>query len=248
MWAKVNHDAVKKSGRWGDIVYFMRAGYSGTQGYCPLLWAGDQSVDWSLDDGLASVIPAALSAGMSGNGVHHSDIGGYTSLHGNKRNKELLLRWVDMAAFTPVMRSHEGNRPDDCCQYDQDEDTLNHFVKMTNVFTTLKPYLKALTKENAKKGIPMQRPLFMEYENDEKAYDITYQYMLGSDLVVAPVYEEGKDKWSVYLPEDEWVHFWSGKETSGGTVEVDAPLGETPVFYRKNSSYAELFKGAAERK
>ncbi|WP_084006584.1 alpha-glucosidase [Guptibacillus hwajinpoensis] len=248
MWAKVNHDAVKKAGRWGDIVYFMRAGYSGTQGYCPLLWAGDQSVDWSLDDGLASVIPAALSAGMSGNGVHHSDIGGYTSLHGNKRDKELLLRWVDMAAFTPVMRSHEGNRPGDCCQYDHDEETLNHFVKMTNVFTTLKPYLKALTKENAEKGIPMQRPLFMEYENDKKAYDIKYQYMLGSDLVVAPVYEEGKDKWSVYLPEDEWVHFWSGKETNGGTVEVDAPLGETPVFYRKNSSYGELFKEAAKRK
>jgi sulfoquinovosidase len=220
----------------------MRAGYTGTQKYCPLLWGGDQSVNWSLDDGLASVIPAALSAGMTGCGLHHSDIGGYTSLHGNKRSKELLLRWTDMAAFTPVMRTHEGNRPDDCFQFDGDEETLHHFARMTDIYVKLAPYTKKIVKENAEKGIPVQRPLFMHYENDEIAYDIQYQYLYGRDLLVAPVYEEAATHWKVYLPEDEWVHLWTGQEYQGGYAEVHAPVGEPPVFYRKNSSDKDLFE------
>ena len=72
---------------------------------------GDQNVDWSPDDGLASVVPAALSLAMTGHGLHHSDIGGYTTLFEMKRSKELLLRWCDFSAFTPMMRTHEGNRP-----------------------------------------------------------------------------------------------------------------------------------------
>ncbi|WP_374055061.1 alpha-glucosidase [Rossellomorea sp. FM04394] len=246
MWAKVNHDAVKKSGRSEDITYFMRAGYTGNQAYCPLLWAGDQSVDWSMDDGLASVIPAALSAGLTGCGISHSDIGGYTSLHGNKRSKELLLRWVDMAAFTPVMRTHEGNRPDDCFQYDGDDETLDHFVRMTNVYVEMGPYLKMLVKENAEHGIPVQRPLFMEYEEDTFSYDIQYQYMLGSDVLVAPVYEEGASTRNVYLPEDEWIHLWTGDTYSGGQITVNAPIGEPPVFYRKKSVYRDLFEAIAK--
>lgn len=243
LWAKVNYDALQESGRWGEIVYFMRAGYTGSQRYCPLLWAGDQSVDWSLDDGLASVIPAALSSGMTGCGLSHSDIGGYTSLHGNKRSKELLMRWAEMAAFTPVMRTHEGNRPDDCFQFDGDEETLQHFVTMTDVYVTLAPYIKSLVKLNADKGIPVQRPLFMEFEQDEKSYHIQYQYMLGSDMLVAPVYEQGKQKWQVYLPQDHWIHLWSGTEYSkGGNVQVDCPIGQPPVFYRKKSEYAPLFE------
>ncbi len=59
----------------------------------------------------ASVVPAALSLAMTGHGLHHSDIGGYTTLFEMKRSKELLLRWCDFSAFTPMMRTHEGNRP-----------------------------------------------------------------------------------------------------------------------------------------
>ncbi|MBY6036931.1 alpha-glucosidase [Fictibacillus nanhaiensis] len=242
LWAKVNYEAVSEAGKLEDITYFMRAGFTGTQKYCPLLWGGDQSVNWSLDDGLASVIPAALSAGMTGCGLHHSDIGGYTSLHGNKRTKELLLRWTDMAAFTPVMRTHEGNRPNDCFQFDGDEETLHHFARMTDIYVNLAPYTKKIVKENAEKGTPVQRPLFMHYEDDAIAYDIQYQYLYGRDMLVAPVYEEGATHWKVYLPEDEWVHLWTGEEYQGGYVEVHAPVGEPPVFYRKNSRDKELFE------
>ncbi|WP_205831493.1 alpha-glucosidase [Bacillus sp. RO2] len=241
MWAKVNYEAVEEAGKLGDVVYFMRAGYTGIQKYNTLLWGGDQSVDFTLDDGLASVIPAALSAGMLGNGLHHSDIGGYTSLFGNKRNEELLLRWTELGAFTPVMRSHEGNRPYDCFQFDDTDRSLEQLAKMTTVYTTLAPYTKSLVKQNSEKGTPVQRPLFMHYENDESAYDIQYQYLYGKDLLVAPVYEEGATTWDVYLPEDEWVHVWSGKEYAGGDITVNAPIGEPPVFYRKNSEWADLF-------
>ncbi|PSL46886.1 alpha-glucosidase [Salsuginibacillus halophilus] len=249
IWAKVNHDAVKEAGRWGDIVYFMRAGFTGIQGTCPLLWAGDQSVNWSMDDGLASVIPGALSAGMSGCGLHHSDIGGYTSLHGNKRPKELLLRWLDMAVFTPVIRTHEGNRPDDCFQFDDDEESLEHFVDMTNIYTALAPYTKAVVQETAERGIPAQRPLFMEYEADEVAYQLQYEYMYGPDLLVAPVHDENVQDWTVYLPEDKWVHLWTGKAYEGaGEVTVEAPIGQPPVFYRAESAYASLFASLPKQK
>ncbi|WP_119329050.1 alpha-glucosidase [Cysteiniphilum halobium] len=242
LWAKANFEAVEESGQSEEIMYFMRAGFNGFQPYNRLLWAGDQCVDFSMHDGLASVIPAALSSGLSGMGLHHSDIGGYTTLHGLKRNKELFMRWSEMAAFTPVMRTHEGNRPQDNFQFDQDENVLKHLAKMVNTYVHLKPYIKSLVKENAAKGIPVQRPLFMHYENDEVCYDIQYQYLLGKDILVAPVYKEHQKTWEVYLPEDKWIHAYSKEEFTGGYVTVDAPLGRPPVFYRKEAEHAPLFE------
>lgn len=245
LWAKVNREAVEEAGKMDEITFFMRAGYTGSQKYCNMIWAGDQNVDWSLDDGLASVIPAALSLGMSGYGLSHSDIGGYTTLFGMKRTKELFIRWAEMSAFTPIMRTHEGNRPDDNWQFDSDDETLMVLGRLSQLYTQLASYLKQAVRENAEKGIPVMRPLFMHYEEDQVAYEIKYQYLLGRDLLVAPVYLEGKDKWTVYLPKDEWVHFWTGETFRGGEVEVDAPLGYLPVFYRKASEHSRLFEEAA---
>ncbi|MBZ4686434.1 MAG: sulfoquinovosidase [Clostridia bacterium] len=247
-WAKINREAVEEAGKLGEVVFFTRAGYTGTSRYSLLMWAGDQTVNWSLDDGLASVIPAALSLGMSGFGISHSDIGGYTSLYGVKRTKELFMRWAEMAAFTPVMRTHEGNRPDDCWQFDSDEETLLHFAKMSKIYTHLKPYIKDVVKENAEKGIPAQRHPYIHYENDEELHKLKYQYLFGRDLMVAPVYEENKTSRKLYLPEDNWIHVWTGKEYGKGYHEVEAPLGEIPVFYRKGSQYEDLFKQIADIK
>lgn len=247
LWAKCNYDAVVESGKLGEIVYFMRAGGIGSQKYCTLLWAGDQSVDFSIHDGLASVICGALSAGMTGCGLSHSDIGGYTSLFENTRNKELFLRWSEMAMFTPVMRTHEGNRPDTNFQYYDDEDTMEKLARLVDIYTMLSPYTKDLVKENSESGIPVQRPLFIHYEEDKKAYDIQYEYLFGRDVLVAPVYLENQDKWNVYLPEDKWIHFWTGKEYNGGEIEVEAKIGYTPAFYRKGSSYEEIFKSITEK-
>lgn len=247
LWAKCNYDAVCESGKLGEVLYFMRAGGIGTQKYCTLLWAGDQSVDFTIHDGLASVICGALSAGMTGCGLTHSDIGGYTSLFDNTRTKELFLRWMEMAMFTPVMRTHEGNRPDTNFQYYEDEDTMDQMARMVDIYTMLKPYTKELVKENSQTGVPVQRPLFIHYENDAKTYDIQYEYLFGRDMLVAPVYLEDQKEWQVYLPEDNWVHLWTGKEYAGGSITVDAPIGYTPAFYRKDSVFAELFENIREK-
>lgn len=242
IWAKVNREALKKSKTEGKILFFMRAGYTGSQKYSTMTWAGDQNVDWSLDDGLASVISAALSLGMSGFGLHHSDIGGYTTLFHMKRTKELFMRWSEMAAFTPLMRTHEGNRPDDNWQFDSDDETLLHFARMSKIYSCLAPYLKNAVNENSKYGTPVMRPLFMHYEQDKKTFDIQYEYLLGRDMLVCPVYLEGCKTWKTYLPNDNWIHLWTGKEYLGGDIEVKAELGFIPVFYRKSSKYFDLFE------
>lgn len=243
LWAKCNYEAVKEAGKLEEVVYFMRAGFTGNQKYCTLMWAGDQCCDFSLHDGLASVIPAALSCGMVGNGLHHSDIGGYTSLHGVIRSEELFERWVEMATFTPYMRTHEGNRPDENFQYYDSESCMKHLAKFTNIYTELAPYIKMLVDENATSGIPVQRPLFVHDEQDQRAYDIQYEYLLGADILVAPVYLENQSTWDVYLPKGEWIHFKSGTTYAGKqTVSVAAEIGNPPVFYRKGSSYTSLFE------
>lgn len=247
LWAKCNYDAVTESGKLGEAVYFMRAGATGSQKYCTLLWAGDQSVDFSIHDGLASVICGALSAGMMGCGITHSDIGGYTSLFDNTRTKEVFLRWAEMAMFTPVMRTHEGNRPETNFQYYEDEDTMEQLARLVDIYIMLTPYTKELVRENSLTGIPVQRPLFIHYEDDEKSYDVQYEYLFGKDMLVAPVYLPDQTRWNVYLPKDRWIHLWTGKEYTGGDISVEAPMGYTPAFYRKDSEYSKLFEEIREK-
>jgi alpha-glucosidase len=245
LWAEVNARAVASRDKTGEALFFMRAGFTGVQKHCPLLWGGDQSVDFSRHDGLVTVISAALSSGLLGNAYHHSDIGGYTSLFGNVRTAELIMRWAEMGAFTPVMRTHEGNRPRENLQIDQDPQVLAHFARMTNVYVHVVPYLKSLVTEASTRGLPVQRPLFLHFEDDPRTYTIQEAYLYGSDLLVAPVWHSGKTEWSTYLPEGvEWVHVWSGKTFVGGQdVTVPAPFGEPPVFYRSGSEFKELFAG-----
>ena len=242
LWAKLNREVVDEAGRTGDIVFFMRSGFTGAQGYCPLLWAGDQSVDFSRHDGLISVVCGALSSGIVGGGIYHSDLGGYTSLYGIKRSKELLIRWTEMAAFMPVMRSHEGNRPDDNFQYYDDEDAAKTIAKLVKVYTKLSPYMKELVTENTTNGIGVVRPLFYYYDDDSIVWEIQDQFLCGRDILVAPVYEEGAVNRKVYLPKDDWIHLFTGERYSGGDVEVDTPLGIPCAFYRENSKYKSLFE------
>jgi sulfoquinovosidase len=245
LWAEVNARAVESRGKTGDTLFFMRAGFTGVQAHCPLLWGGDQSVDFSRHDGLVTVICGALSSGLLGNAYHHSDIGGYTSLFGNVRTPELIMRWAEMAAFTPVMRSHEGNRPRDNLQIDQNAEVLAHFARMTAIYVHLAPYLKSLSAEAAKTGLPVQRPLFLHHEHDAETYAIQDAYLYGRDMLVAPVWQAEETTRTLYLPSGEiWVHVWSGAEHEGGqSVTVVAPLGTPPVFYRKGAEQAALFDG-----
>ena len=248
LWAEVNARAVASRGRTGDAVFFMRAGFTGVSWYCPLLWAGDQPVDFSRHDGIGTVIRGALSSGLLGNAYHHSDLGGYTSLFGNVRTPELMMRWSELSAFSPVMRSHEGNRPDDNLQLDGDPAVLRHFVRMTKVHATLTPYVATVCDEAVATGLPLQRPIFLDYEEDRNCWAVETQFCYGRDLVVTPVIQADATEWEVYLPAGAvWVHLWSAKQYAGGeSVRVDAPFGEPPVFYRSDSVNVELFASLRE--
>jgi alpha-glucosidase len=242
LWAKCNYDAVTESGKLGEIVYFMRAGATASQKYCTLLWNGDQSVDFSRHDGLCTTICGTLSAGMIGCGLNHSDIGGYTSLFGNVRDKELFLRWAESAVFTPIMRTHEGNRPDDCFQYYDDEDCMKQLARLVDIHVAMTPYIKGLVAENAAKGTPVQRPLFLHNENDERSYVEQFEYLFGENILVAPVWQAEKTEWECYLPSDGWIHLWTGAEYNQGTCVVPAALGDIPVFYKKGSDVAAMME------
>jgi alpha-glucosidase len=241
-WAEVNARAVASRGRTGDVLWFMRAGHTGVQAHCPLLWAGDQSVDFSRHDGIGTVITAALSSGLVGNAFSHSDVGGYTSLFGNVRTEELILRWYELGAFSPVLRTHEGNRPDDNLQIDSTPELIQAFVRWSRVHEALAPYAAHLVREASASGLPAQRALFLHYPEDRETFTIRDQYLYGADLMVAPVIETGAVMRKVYLPEGAWRHLWSGKDHPPGWHEVSAPVGQPPVFYRPDSAFAPLFE------
>lgn len=251
-WAKINRQAVEEAGKIGEIVFFMRAGNLGSGKYSTLFWHGDQMVNWSKDDGLPSVIVAAQSMSMSGLSLTHSDIGGYTTLAKNvpeivwtKRTKELFMRWAEQATFTPVMRTHEGNWPDENWQFDSDEETLLHFARMSKVHSILKPYIKTLVEEYVSNYKPIFMPLKMLYpiENSEK---YKYEYLFGEDMLIAPVIEPNATEWEVHLPPDNWVHLWSGEEYTGGTYKISAPIGYPPVFYKTTSKFKDIFERAGD--
>ena len=240
LWAKVNADAIARRGKTGDTVFFMRAGFSGVQAHCPLLWAGDQCVDFTRHDGIGTVLTAALSSGLVGNLVSHHDVGGYTSLHGNVRTDELLYRWIDLGAFTPVMRSHEGNRPDDNLQIDSSPDLLAHFARMSQIHKRLSPYVRHVLDQGQLTGLPAQRPLFLHYAVPEY-HAVQDQYLYGADLLVAPVIEAGVTGRHVVILGEGWADLWSGESLISGRKWFDAPHGKPPVAYRLDSPFAWLF-------
>lgn len=248
LWAKVNHEAVAEAGRFGGegaIVFFNRSGGTGSSRYSPLVWAGDQQVTFQMGNGLASVIPAGVSLGFSGVGHHHSDIGGYFGIGPIRRTKEVFMRWAEHAAFTVVMRTH--CRKDFTAEVDwqwySDEETLQHFAKFSRIHAAMLPYTRHVLDEYQELGLPAMRHPWIHYESDTTLHGLKYQYLFGRDVLVAPVYKKGAKAWKVYLPDDEWIHLWSGAAHGKGWVAVDAPVGKPPVFYRAGARHAALLAG-----
>ncbi len=245
IWAKMNQEAIQECGVTQEVFFFTRAGHTGTIGASTMMWTGDQHVDWSVDDGLPSVIPATLSLAMSGYGVTHSDAGGYTTIMHMRRTKELLMRWEEMNVFSPLLRTHEGNQPVNDVQFDDDAELLAQLAKCSRMHALLKPYLIDLVLQQQKLGTPVMRPLFYHYDESE-AYEEMTEYLLGRDVLVAPVLEEGAQGRACYLPKDTWIHVFTGKEYAQKQVWMEAPMGEPPVFVRKDSAYYQLLMQLGE--
>ena len=234
IWARLNSEAIEETGTKDEVFFFTRSGHTDTIAASAMMWTGDQHVDWSEDDGIASVITASLSLAMSGYGITHSDVGGYTTFGRMCRSKELLMRWMELGTFSPLFRTHEGNQPSKNAQFCDDEELLAQLALCTRIHAALAPYLKKLTDEAVQDGTPVMRPLFFYYDSPE-AFTCTNEYLLGRDILVAPVVKQGHEKRNVYLPDDSWVHAFTLEEYSGGSHMVKAPIGAPPVFVRKDS-------------
>ncbi len=249
-WAKVNREVLEEEGLLGEAVFFMRSGYTHSPEYSTLFWTGDQLVTWDEYDGLKSAVTGLISSGLSGYSLNYTEVGGFTTVNMSglqyTRSKELLMRWMEVTAFTAMFRSHEGVRPEDNVQFYHDEETYAHFTRFAKVYKALDSYRKTLMDEAATKGYPLIRHLMLHYPDDPAVYEVGDQWLFGSEILVAPVMDPETTQADVFLPKGRWVHIWSGEEygdteQSGNVTIADAGLGYPPVFYKAGSQPGEDF-------
>ena len=204
---------------------FARSAWHGSQAY-GVIWAGDQTSDFSPANGLPTVIIAGQAAGVSGFPFWTSDIGGYFGTPTEK----VFIRWIQFGAFSPLMQIHGlGNRE----PWNYSDQTLEIYRRYAQLHLDLFPYIYAAAQSACHNGIPIVRALALEYQNDPKIWSprAQHQYMFGDQLLVAPIYS-GDDKFSiVYLPNGTWLDFWTGEKYTGGTeICIPGSLESIPVF------------------
>lgn len=250
MYSKAYYDGMKAEGM-EKIVNLARCAWAGSQRYGALVWSGDIHSSFRT---LREQLQAGLNMGLAGIPWWTTDIGGF--LGGDVTDEkfhELLIRWFEWAVFCPVTRLH-GERPpfyplkeefrDGVRQFSsgQDNEVWSFGEKNQKIMSDflflrerLRPYIRSLMEEAHEKGLPLIRTMFFEFPKDKACWALTDQYMFGSELLVAPVMEEGVRSRTVYLPEGvTWVNAYTGEELNGGqTVTVDAPLEIIPVFMKK---------------
>ncbi len=243
LWAKLNRKAVEEYGD-PDVFFFTRSGYLGVQEFAPIMWNGDQHTDTTRDYGMPCVMPASFNLGFSGLTLVHSDVGGFFSFGKLKRNSELVVRWMEMNALSPLMRSHESIRPWANAQ-PYDKKTAPYTARLSAFHAALKPYVKHVVEE-ARNGLPSIRPDFYA-SGDFKDHHDEYTYFFGSEVFVAPVIERRAKTRKVFLPEGRWVSFADGRTYDGGKeYTFAAPLGVPTAFYREESAFSEVFREAAK--
>ena len=223
-----------------EILNLCRSAWAGSQRLGVSVWSGD--IHSTFDD-LRRQIPAGLNIGLSGIPYWGSDIGGFTG--GNIADPcfhELLVRWFQFAAFTPIFRLHGYREPGQGHRQSGAENELWSFgeaayqilARFLKLRYALLPYILETAREAERTGAPMMRPLFWHFAEDRQCWEIDDQFMFGPDLLVAPVLEAGQRARGVYLPAgSDWVNAWNQKTYQGGQAwEIDSPIETLPVFVR----------------
>ncbi|MBA2526379.1 MAG: hypothetical protein H0V18_11470, partial [Pyrinomonadaceae bacterium] len=207
-----------------------RAGYAGVQRYSAV-WTGDNVASW---EHLRLVIPMLANLGVSGVPLVGADVGGFVG----SPSGELYARWLQTAALTPIVRSHTnaGSKDQEPWSYGPDFERINRAT--IELRYKLLPYLYSLFHEHTETGAPVMRPLWFEYPKDVRTYLIEDEYLVGRELLVAPVLNEGEVKRRVYFPKgDVWIDWWTGERHGGGSeAEIAAPLDRLPLFARAGAA------------
>jgi alpha-D-xyloside xylohydrolase len=211
-----------------DWILFQRSGTTGSHNL-PLFWAGDNDATFSPENGLPSVVTAGLNAGMSGISLWISDLGGYNKTARYPGDDILFVRWTQYAALSPGMELMSGMN---LGPWDYGEQALRIFRQYARLHMSLFPYRYAAAQESARNGLPMMRSLALMHQDDPEARAASTEYYFGPDLLVAPILSPVTQR-SVYLPEGDWIDYWSGTRVSGRqTIAVDAPLDRIPLWVR----------------
>lgn len=255
-YSRTFYDGMKEAGQ-ENIVNLVRCAWAGSQRYGALVWSGD--IHSSFED-LRIQICAGLHMGIAGIPWWTTDIGGF---HGGDPNsadfRELLVRWFQFGAFSPVMRLHGDRKPQrnlyhadgrpalftgsDNEVWSFGQEAYEILQKYMVLREKMRPYVRNLMLQAHEKGTPVMRPMFYEFPDDKRCWDLKDQYMFGGDILVAPVVHKGETSREVYLPPDnEWVEMHSGRSYKGGqTINCQAPIDIIPVFL-KNGRPDELIK------
>jgi alpha-D-xyloside xylohydrolase len=200
----------------GENIIWARSAWAGSQRY-PLHWGGDAE---NTDSAMAAELRGGLSFGLSGFTYWSHDVGGFVQ----RAPRDLYRRWLAWGVLTSHTRAH-GAPPREPWEYDAA--LVEDYRRALELKYTLMPYIYAQAKDSSEHGFPMLRTLFFEYAEDPTSWMIDDEYMFGSNLLVAPMFEEGTSR-NVYLPPGSWIDYQSGKVYSGAQWHTIA-AGQIPV-------------------
>lgn len=207
-----------------ERIIWARSTWAGSQRY-PLHWGGDAETS---DMGMQAQLRGGLSLGLCGFSFWSHDIGGFT-----KRTPEnLYRRWLPFGALSSHTRCH-GQPPKE--PWDYGDDFQNYFREVIEMKYRLMPYVIAQAKQAAEQGLPMTRALFVEFPQDQGAWLVDNEYLFGSDILVAPLFEEGRTQREVYLPPGQWIDFQTGKTYSSGWHTLEAGKIAAIVLVREGA-------------
>jgi alpha-glucosidase (family GH31 glycosyl hydrolase) len=226
------HRAHPKRHPW----FFTRAGYSGLPGttaYENANFPGDETTDWDRASGLASLTTDMLSRTVGGAYGFATDIGGYFDYVTPPTSKELFLRWAEWAALSPIFRLHGSGKTGTHAPWTYDAETVRIYKKLSRLHLRARPLLERLWKQADRTGAPPTRPLWWQDPTDRKGWHQDQEWLLGKNLLVAPVVDRGAVSRKVYLPRGCWQLHGRGEHRKGGrSVKVAAKLGSLPWFSR----------------
>ncbi len=226
LWAKTLYDGYKKDFPDKRIFNLTRSGFAGIQRFGVVTWSGDVRKSFN---GLKVQIPMLIGMTMSGIPYHNSDIGGFT---GGTTTSELYIRWIQFGTFCPVMRPHGHDQPLEPWAFGESvEKIVRKYIELRY---RLIPYIYTYAYKTWKYGETLIKPVLYEFPDDPNVYNLSYEYLFGDFILVAPVFIDGQRKRDVYLPSGcFWASYWTGEIYSGGkTIQVNAPLEQIPVFVR----------------